>query len=186
MSTFAKLRMTHPTYIAYKYRTPASIVVAGIGAAQEAWHRQEDRTSTAGAAATVNEENHCCSTPASKEKKHAIVQVSPAGPSPTPVFKLANRRWQCKVIILTTQQFADVAKPFPPRGTTSSRGSRHEETSEIALGRNDRFLSSSSRIRCAAAGPSFTHADVRVRGPHLHIRCARSAAFRSAADGAGG
>ena len=62
------------------------------------------------------------------------------------------------------------------------------------MGRNDRFLSPSSRIRCAAAGPSFTHAapqirrgpDVRVRGPHRPIRCARSAAFRSAADGVGG
>jgi len=45
------------------------------------------RTSTAGAAATVNKENHCCSTPASKEKKHAIVQATPAGPSPTPVME---------------------------------------------------------------------------------------------------
>jgi hypothetical protein len=45
-------------------------------------------TSTASAAATTDKENNCCSAPASKEKKkRAIVELSPAAPTPAPVME---------------------------------------------------------------------------------------------------
>jgi len=76
-------------------------------------------------------------------------------------------------------------KPFPPRATTSSRGSTHQETIEIALVRNHWFPSPSSGSgalqprqasrarRKSAEAPTFTLA-VRISPPvHALLLSAR-------------
>ena len=123
----------HTLPIAYKYRAPASIVVAGIGAAQEAWHRQEDvhcrccchreqgeplllHAGVQGEEARHRPSDSCRSL---SHSRHGGQAACPSW------FKLANRRWQCKAPIIRLHHHLMPAlglAPLPSLSTSISIG----------------------------------------------------------------